>query len=97
MSFTVERGQTLCILGRSGVGKSVAVNHVLVGEAGVDLLVTGSHGHGFLGDLLFGATTSLRPPRSSVERSPRKAARSTNSENRRATSVTVWLLIDGSP
>ncbi|HZL51160.1 MAG TPA: ATP-binding cassette domain-containing protein, partial [Terracidiphilus sp.] len=25
VSFSVERGQTLCILGRSGVGKSVAL------------------------------------------------------------------------
>ena len=30
VSFTVERGQTLCILGRSGVGKSVSLR-VLMG------------------------------------------------------------------
>ena len=30
VSFTVDRGQTLCILGRSGVGKSVALR-ILMG------------------------------------------------------------------
>ena len=30
VSFTVKRGQTLCILGRSGVGKSVALR-ILMG------------------------------------------------------------------
>ena len=39
VSFTVERGQTLCILGRSGVGKSVTLR-LLMGflkpDSGVD-------------------------------------------------------------
>ncbi len=30
----------------------------MVNASGVDLLITGSHGHGILGDLFFGATTS---------------------------------------
>ena len=30
----------------------------MVGEAGVDLVITGSHGHRLVGDILFGATTS---------------------------------------
>jgi len=30
----------------------------MVEEAGVDLVITGSHGHRLVGDLLFGATTS---------------------------------------
>jgi manganese transport protein len=30
----------------------------MVGEVDADLLVTGSHGHRWLGDLFFGATTS---------------------------------------
>jgi manganese transport protein len=30
----------------------------LVKETGADLLITGSHGHGLIGDLVFGATTS---------------------------------------
>ena len=30
----------------------------MVNQAGVELLVTGSHGHRWLGDLFFGATTS---------------------------------------
>ena len=29
MSFSVERGQTLCILGRSGVGKSVSLRMIM--------------------------------------------------------------------
>jgi phospholipid/cholesterol/gamma-HCH transport system ATP-binding protein len=29
VSFTVEPGETVCILGRSGVGKSVALQHIL--------------------------------------------------------------------
>ena len=29
VSFTVEAGETVCILGRSGVGKSVALQHIL--------------------------------------------------------------------
>jgi manganese transport protein len=30
----------------------------MVNAAGVDLLITGSHGHRFLGDLIHGATVS---------------------------------------
>jgi manganese transport protein len=41
-----------------GNGQVVSELARMVNASGVDLLITGSHGHGILGDLFFGATTS---------------------------------------
>jgi manganese transport protein len=51
-----ERGlRASVMLGNGGVKRELAR---MVAESGADLLVTGSHGHGLIGDLFFGATTS---------------------------------------
>ena len=47
--------KTSVLLGHGDVKDELAR---MVGEAGADLVVTGSHGHRLVGDLVFGATTS---------------------------------------
>jgi manganese transport protein len=53
--FRARGVSTRIMLGNGDVKSELAR---MVGETDVDLLVTGSHGHRFLGDLFFGATTS---------------------------------------
>jgi len=47
--------RTSVLLGHGDVKDELAR---MMGEAGVDLVITGSHGHRLVGDLIFGATTS---------------------------------------
>jgi manganese transport protein len=53
--FRARGVPTTVMLGNGDVKSELAR---MVGEADADLLVTGSHGHRWLGDLFFGATTS---------------------------------------
>lgn len=70
-----ERGAVVTtMLGHGDPAKELAR---LVNESGADLLVTGSHGHRLLGDLLFGATASdlrhkVKVPVLTVPSAPKK-------------------------